>query len=230
MDGLYHTLNKKFFKETIFPDLETEPHAFDLKFDVESFSKDPNRAYNSALVRKLETVDFPDRESLLDYQASLQEDPLGWLAGLNGFLRALAGNEFFTLRDSVDHYLHIVNQLHQRIRNEPAELRGPCIHQGSGEKLIWKANPGVFFILLSALHNEGAFGTKRPGTEMMKVAEKLYAAFEVRSTRKGNKPYTLSTFKQNFKQTSAFQESQDFEGVNEAVEQLIDALKKLNMI
>ena len=97
-------------------------------------------------------------------------------------------------------------------------------------KMIWKANPGVFFILFWALHNAGAFSIEQHGLDQMKVAEMLYKAFEVSTLRKGKKPYTLSTFKQNFKRTSAFQGSQDFVEVNKVVDQLVKALENLKMI
>lgn len=118
MESLVHVLQKKFFREVQFPTQEEPPHAFDLIIDPKRYEEAPHHTYNAALYQRLETLEYLDRVAFLEYQSSLYENPLQWLESLTGLIRSLSFNEWFSLSDSVDQYLHIIRQLHERYKAE----------------------------------------------------------------------------------------------------------------
>jgi hypothetical protein len=72
-------------------------------------------------------------------------------------------------------------------------------------KIIWKKSPDLFFLLFSALIEEGYISTKRHRTDEYKTAKVLYDFFEVIPKLHEKKKYTFNTFYQNIKSSGGLQ-------------------------
>ncbi len=72
-------------------------------------------------------------------------------------------------------------------------------------KIIWKKSPDLFFLLFSALMDEGYISTKKHRADEYKTAKVLYNCFEVMPKLHEKKTYTFNTFYQNIKSSGGLQ-------------------------
>jgi hypothetical protein len=72
-------------------------------------------------------------------------------------------------------------------------------------KIIWKKSPDLFFLLFSALLDEGFISTKKNRTDELQTSRILYNTFAVMPKTHEKDKYTFNTFYQNIKSSGALQ-------------------------
>lgn len=86
------------------------------------------------------------------------------------------------------------------------EVKTPATDNSSVSlKIIWKKSPDLFFLLFSALIDEGYISTKKHRTDEYKTAKVLYECFEVIPKVHVKKKYAFNTFYQNLKSSGGLQ-------------------------
>lgn len=71
-------------------------------------------------------------------------------------------------------------------------------------KIIWKQPTDMFFILFSALLEEGFISTRKKGIDEYQTAMVLYNAFDVFPKAHNKKKYTFNTFYQYLKSSANY--------------------------
>ncbi len=154
--------------------------------------------YSSALIDSMRGQTLNKALDFINHQVNLYENPLQFMKDLQDFWTEVDASAHNINYDVYYRYKLIIEQGIQ-------QLSEPKKNEPIFQKVVWQRDPDLFYMLFSAMYEEGFFNIKKGSNDLKPVAETLYKAFQINPKIGNKEEHSFNTFHQNFKPTGSRQ-------------------------